>query len=205
MKTKHILFVFLSCLFINSQAAELGVDFGTGIVQTIETDTKSFDSPPNGINVKLWVPVKSMMLVLSSGYGYKKNETNYSHGEERYLLTKGIPVEFEILSCPLQSKTFSPFIGIGMGYYNYELTNKSYATFKYDLKGFAQYFTFGCKYNLTSKVSSFIQFKKLGWSNITITPDDNNFYDYGFTYKSKYDSKNGLEDMGIAMGFSFKI
>ncbi len=205
MKFKNFLFVLLICIFITSQAAELAVDFGTGIIQRIETDAGSFQNPPQGLNVKLWIPVNSVIWGVSTGYGYQNTQSNVSHngiGYDTFHKTRGFPLEVECLSSPLfQNNPISPFIGLGFGYYNYSLEYMYGRTYKFSIKNFAQYFTFGCSYKLGTKWKTYIQFKKLGWSNLKITYDKNS--SYSLSSKRDQKSKSGLQDLGFVVGFSF--
>lgn len=223
MKFKFVIILFVLLLLTNhlvlskSTKHNIALSYGSGIVTS--EGYFIYNEPILNLNFHYQYNITSNFKIgLSSGYGKYNYLNNVDHiddreDEDNRLKEKGIPIELEIIiSSYSKGKIFIPFIGFGIGHYDYEITNIVHrnntlvSDTKVKIKGFAQYFTFGFDIKIAKNIYSFLQFKKLGFSNLEAKGQypRYNFYQ-GASYQRDIKTKAGLEDLGIAFGILFSI
>lgn len=201
-----VLILFVSAQTVISQ--NLGVSYGTGTFSNFEEV-----SVPKHLTGHLQYPVGNLVLGGSVGIGMAQNVQEYKYLDEDYTYTYstfGIPIEGEVLFV----KPFSEgsevkfFLGIGAGFYHYKNKVKSENGGESETSdiskcsGLAQYFTFGLDVGITDNFSSFLQFKKLGFSLIKTEFKEDGYYE---DYKTSYVAYPGFLDIGIALGVRFNL
>ena len=209
----RFLFCLIGIVLILSMtvlAQSIGVSLGTGTYNYAINAV-----PPVNINAHFYYQVSDIFtLGFNGGYGWSnyESEENYEdiniEDHQRETNISGFPLEIEALFFLPFAKggKLEAFLGIGGGYYNYKIKFKegfdsNFFNGEKDTEGLAQYITAGLKFNLNSKLTAFLQLKKMILSSIE-EKGDMGYYENA-TYKHSIRANPGLYDIGIAMGFIF--
>jgi hypothetical protein len=210
MKKTVILLLFLAASCFGQQ---IGLSLGT--VEFDPSAAMYFGdiAPPKNLCCNFAFKLSDdVKLNLSAGYGFERSHFQTNALEEgstykREIKLNGFPLELELQA----SKPFvilsgiRPFIGLGLGYYQYKSTATTHSIgnkteINANIKGLAQYFTFGLDYRMSRKISAFLQFKKLGISGIEVEGDDPSVSSPQGKFKTSLKSKPGLGDLSVAVG-----
>lgn len=174
MKKTFIIPLLLSTLPCFGQ--QIGLTLGTAVFVPSASVYFGETAPPKNVCGSLAFRLSDdVKLGLSAGYGFESSMVHMKAMDEyeRQIRLCGFPLEMELqLSKPLVILScIRPFMGLGFGYYQYKSRttvrsagNKSET--EAEIKGPAQYFTFGLDYRMSRRISALIQFKKLGLSGI---------------------------------------
>jgi len=175
----------------------LGLSFSNSFIVTGLVDTRYifagilFYPDPQNVSIHLTLPYRNnIQFGFSTGYGYANSfyKTDYdnpnSDDRKSEYKTNGYFYEAELVySKPiLKGSSFKPFIGLGIGNYKYKtkvnfIRDDTETKGKSTLFGLAQYFTFGTTITINKKLSTFIQFKKMGLNQLTMKEDLIDYYD----------------------------
>ncbi len=196
---------------------QIGVSLGSALFNPSAIINIEDTSPPKNICGHAAVLLSDdVRLFLSAGYGFESSSfrlDGMTPGEayEKNTELTGVPLECEIqVSKPLVIlSSIRPFIGLGLGYYNYRSNGdihfgENATRFENRIKGLAQYLTFGMDLRLGRTVSAFLQTKKMGFSAIEASGD---YYQTtpGGKFKQPVKSEGGLDDLSVTLGILFNL
>jgi outer membrane protein W len=216
LKTCLFLLLFISPM-VRSQS--IGVSIGSGYYYiTNNTNYPYADDPLKTISLRFSTNLdNNFRLNITSGYGfsnYRYNQAEYDpsyyYYGEYHELTDGFLAEIE---CQYQhyltsDSIFEPTFGIGIGYCDFSSKLKNSNSIKPDekiiTKGFSQFISLGMNMHISKKITTYIELKKLIFSNIRInflSKQDPSF----ITYEQDYSPMTGLSDLGITLGVNYNF
>jgi hypothetical protein len=213
-KTVCILLLLSAALGFGQQ---VGISLGSALFDPSAVINMENTSPPKNICGHVAVRLSDdVKLGFSAGFGFETSAfrlENMNPGEEYEKNTKltGVPLECEIqVSKPLVILSgIRPFIGLGLGYYDYRSTGdiRSGVTgteFENRIQGLAQFFSLGLDYRLGRFISAFFEMKKMGFSGIEASGD---YYSLvpGGKFKQPLKAEPGLDDLSLTVGVLFNL
>jgi hypothetical protein len=196
---------------------QIGISLGSAVFDPSAVINMENTSPPKNICGHVAVRLSDdVKLGVSAGFGFESSAfrlENPNPGEEYGKNTKltGVPLECEIqVSKPLVIlSSIRPFIGLGLGYYDYRSTGdiRSGAIgtkFENRIRGLAQFFCLGLDYRLGRSISAFFEMKKMGFSGIEASGD---YYTLvpGGKFKQPLKAEPGLDDLSLTVGVLFNL
>jgi hypothetical protein len=213
MKKTFVLPLLLSTLPCLGQ--QVGLTFGTAVfVPSASMYSGETTQPKNVCGSLAFLLSDDVKLGFSAGYGFEDSMVHLKTMDEyeRRIRLNGFPLEMDIqISKPLVILSgIRPFLGLGCGYYSY----KSKTTVRSagirsvtdaEIKGPAQYFTFGLDYRMSRRISASIQFKKLGISGIKMEWADPNAVPADAKSQISVKSESGLGDLSITLGMMLNL
>jgi hypothetical protein len=203
-------------------AQQVGLSLGTALFQPSASYGASPAPVPKNLCMHLQVFLSNDVKInASGGYGWESGFFKRTAPGDEGTLTHnyrihGFPVEVELVaSKPLVLLSgIRAFIGVGCGYYTYKATAETERApekmeFDSRIDGFGQYFTFGAEFRLHSRVSGFLQFKKLGISGLKSDQEDplgnTPFGQEPTKTESSIRSENGFNDLSVTVGVLFGL
>jgi hypothetical protein len=211
MPFKKFSCLFLATFFIlfnETYSQSLGIIYEASSFNLQDFFYYSEYSKPSGLIKNVFINYnaslfESFLLSLKVGYGWNSYESRYESENNKEVYdqtTKGIPLEAEIQYHHYLEKdsVFEPLIGFGLGYYYYLSRDKaSYSTteHKYTSEGLGQYIMIGMNINISSCLSTSVQFKKIMINGITTKYESENYME-----EKDYAQGNGLDDIGVSFG-----
>jgi hypothetical protein len=208
---KKLITILLLSSAVGAFSQQIGLSLGTAMI----TGGSSGPNPKNICGHFQYSFSEDVKLNLSAGYSYERAFTSLCKDNIlQYYVTKlrilGVPIEMDLqCSKPLVILSgIRAFIGLGLGYYHYSI---KYATNdegmmledNSNIKGFGQYFTFGLDYRMGKVITTFIQFKKMGFN--TIKTNDPYEYDKPYSRENSYNTQPGLNDLSMTIGILFNL
>jgi hypothetical protein len=213
MKKIFLLPLLLSTLPCFGQ--QVGLTFGTAVFVPSASMYSGETAPPKNVCGSLvFLLSDDVKLGFSAGYGFEDSMVHLRTMDEyeRQIRLSGFPLEMELqISKPLVILSgIRPFAGLGIGYYSYKsrTTVRSagiQTVTEADIKGPAQYFTFGLDYRMSRRISALIQFKKLGLSGIKMEWVDPNSAPVGAKSQISMKSEPGLGDLSVSVGILLNL
>ncbi len=204
---KKTIIVFLFLLIQSAFSVQIGSSLGTGMILKASNLTSRTILEPKHININLARQINKYSWIHTSfGYGYENNSgnnpnsTNMGDDATESISGFNFGADYRFIANLNNANTMGLFWGIGVGYYYYNFNNDYNNMQEEDIRGLAQYFCFGFKSAINTKTHMYVNFKKMGLSNIE-SKRNSESYSYNVDYNSYY----GLESMEITVGLMYQL
>jgi hypothetical protein len=205
---KKLISILLLSAAVGSFGQQVGLSLGTSMINVGDAGL----NPKNICGHLQYSISDDMKMNLSTGFGYdrwyyRSGPTNADLYYPNKSSITGIPIELDLqCSKPLVILSgIRAFIGLGMGYYNYSFKQETSDRVNTQeqaskIKGFAQFFSFGLDYRMGKTISTFIQFRKMGFNTI----ENRESYDH-YINEFSYRPSPGLADLSMTIGILFNL